>query len=160
VLRRRQLQNAGVTPEDAAAIAATERLAAERNKFASTFRQLFGDIDTKLFESAVQSGREIVHGLITGMESLEDALKHFVLSFIETAIFGMIGSLLGGLISGNFAAAVPGPSAVNTVPRSSMQLQPGGFRASIDMSRVAPLTAFAVARDPEFQRVLREGIVV
>jgi hypothetical protein len=162
ILRRRQLLNEGVDPAIAASTAAQERLAAERNRFAAKFRQIFGDLNDQLADLGASAGKELIHGLITGMQSLEDTLKSFVLSFIEATIWSVLGGILGKIIGNPFSAAAEvGAKTIASAGGIAPQLMAGpGGHATLDFSGIAPLTAFAVARDPEFQRVLREGIIV
>jgi len=117
--------------------------------------QLAGAFDKdneKFLRLGESVGRTIMDGVIGGMQSMQDILRSIFLQLMEFALGSFIGSILhpgsslGGLVkAGGSSQKLVGPVSMT---------------GSLNMSGLQPLTAFAIARDPGFQQVIREAILV
>lgn len=116
--------------------------------------QLLGAFDNdelrrRLQALGVSLGRQFTMGLIEGIGSLEDLVKTVISSLFDFALGEIFGALfspgggVGGLVKDFSKSPAVGPA--------SMQLSLGTLQ---------PMTTWAVARDPAFQQLLREGVLV
>lgn len=98
-------------------------------------------------------GRDFARAIMGGFKDMQDLLKAVfeqVLSFSLGRLFGSVFKSIGGF-----------PSASASSATTSATGGMGGITPSVtvDFGKAAPLTAFAVARDPAFQDVIRAAIL-
>ncbi len=102
-------------------------------------------------------GRDLAEAIGNGFKDMAGLLKSIFMQVLQFALGQFFGSVFKSLAGGGIPGA---PDTSGFDPSSighSRAFSSGGV--TIDMSRAMPLTAFAVARDPGFQEVIRAAIL-
>lgn len=103
------------------------------------------EVSESVHNFGVSLGRQFIMGMIEGIQSMQDLFKMVLMSVLD---FGL-GLVLNSIIPG-------GGSIIGTAVKD-VGVQP---KRSANMPQMQPVTSFFVARDPAFQQLLREGILV
>lgn len=118
-------------------------------------KEVFGivgsDMQERVRDLGISLGRQLMLGMVEGIDSLRDVLRAVLMAILDFGITSFLESILPvpGLVSGK------GP-----IPGKSPAVGPAQFHGTMQMSGLQPVTAYFVARDPAFQQLLREGILV
>lgn len=123
----------------------TAKLQGDYFKFAARDIFLKSGISETVKNFGVSVGRQFIMGMLEGIESAQDLFRMVLLSVLD---FG-IGMLLNNIIPGGSVLGIAG-----------QQVGPASFSVNMNMGGLQPLTAFAISRDPGFQQVIREAILV
>lgn len=107
----------------------------------------------RLKQLGVSLGRQLMFGLMEGVQSMQDILRSLFMAVLD---FG-IGSLLGSL----FKLGGGGVGKLAEVTKVSPQVAGAGITPAVmQLPAMQPATSFFVARDPAFQQVYREAALV
>lgn len=106
-----------------------------------------GGITEDMRNFGISVGRQFAMGMLEGIESMRDLFKMILMSVLDFGIGMFLNSILpgAGTITQGIKGQVVGPAQINM---------------NMNMSKLQPLTAFAIAKDPGFQQVIRESILV
>ncbi len=101
-------------------------------------------------------GRDLAQAIMNGFSDMQGLMKRVFEQVLSYALGQFFGSIFKGTIGGGGIGTVGADASGGGISGSRM----AGGAVTLDMSKVSPLTAFAVARDPGFQEVLRAAILV
>lgn len=161
VFKMDRVQLRGADPKQAA-LAPGFDFEAASEQLGRDFRNLqHGEFATEVGESfrklGLSAGKQFALAIMEGVQSMQDLMKSVLLQFLSLGldyIFGGLGKMLGlGSATGVIGGQEGGHYDPSVVAPAQMSL-------NMNMSGLQPLTAFAIARDPNFQQVIRESILV
>lgn len=101
------------------------------------------------------AGKQLILGMVTGIQSMQDILKSIVVQLIGTLLDDAFGGFFGHLFGGG------GPSkGIGGLQKSGAKIAPASFSLNVPAGLSAPTTPFAVMRDAEWQKLLRGSLLV
>lgn len=129
----------------------TARLQGDFFKFAARDIFLQSGISETVRSFGISVGRQFIMGMLEGIESMQDLLKMVLMSVLDFGIGMILNSIIPG--GGSIVGSAKGTDVIPKVGPAQMSL-------NMNMGGLQPLTVFAISRDPAFQQVIREAILV
>lgn len=105
----------------------------------------------RLGESA---GKQFAIALITGIESMQDLMRSVLIQFLSIGLDEFFGQIFSSVVGGggsNKAVSGEGPGRL---------VGPASFALQMPNALAAPTTPFAIARDAQWQSLLRSSLIV
>jgi hypothetical protein len=149
-LDRFHLSPQGIPEDEAIRLASLQRQAREMLQAVADFEQIR--------DWGIRAGQQFVRSFAEGMFKMEDFLKMLfveLLDIITGTLFGKLFGKFGGGLTGGAQG-----KGVADIGKVSGQVVPANLGLSMNMGGLQPLTVFAISRDPGFQQVIRESILV